>query len=122
MTNEYEFKGISDPQDMIICMASLDKPFQLNAMSEEITFSEIFFPEAYKDGETLQHFAKDLWNAFEEVGRKHSLGIKEILMKHFMDAVFYCLKEFGSYKKQKYKPTKEDWMYSIEKIGFVQAY
>ncbi len=83
---------------------------------------QIFFPEAYKDGERLQHFAKDLWNAFEEVGRKHSLGIKEILMKHFMDAVFYCLKEFGVYKKQKYKPTKEDWMYSIEKIGFVQAY
>ena len=122
MTNEYEFKGISDPQDMVVCMASLDKPFRLNATAKEITLSELFFPEAYKNGETLQHFTKDLWNAFMSVERKHSIGINEILMKHFMDAVFYCLKEFGAYKKQKYKPTQEDWEYAIEKIGFVQAY
>ena len=40
-------------------------------------------------------------------------------MKHFMDAVFYCLKRYGVYGKALYHPTIEEWKQSIIESGFV---
>lgn len=122
MSNEYEFKGISDPQDMVVCMASLDKAFRLPFSGTKVTLSKIFFPEAAKDNLTLQDFAADLWDAFEKVKQEHGIKTNEILMKHFMDTVLYCLKNFGAYKERLYTPTQKEWEFAIEKIGFTKVF
>lgn len=122
MSHEYEFKGISSQKDLVVCMTSLDKPFQLHNNGPSITLSEMFFPEAYKDGKRMQAFAMDLWEAFEKVKEDSHIITSEILMKHFMDTIIYCLKTFGSYGKQLYMPTQAEWIASINKIGFASLY
>lgn len=121
MVNEFEFKGITKSSDMMICLASMDKPFSMNKNNPDIILSELFFPNAYKDGITLSAYAKDIWDSFEEVKVKNHIESDELLMKYFMDAVIYCLKKYGVYGEQLYAPTKDCWINSIINTGFISA-
>lgn len=119
MVNEFEFKGITNQREAAICMTSIDKPFRLPNYKDEIILSQFFFPQAYFDGIKLYNYANDLWEAFEEVKGEYNINTDQILMKHFMDAIFYCMKHYGAYNKALYQPTKEEWKNSIVNSGFV---
>ena len=79
----------------------------------------MFFPLAYIDVVKLTTYAEDFWNAFEQVKEENNISSGQILMKHFMDSVFYCLKRYGVYGKALYHPTIEEWKQSIIESGFV---
>lgn len=119
MVNEFEFIGITNQRDAAICLASIDKPIRIPSCKEEIILSELFFPLAYRDGNKLTSYAEDLWAAFEQVKRENNIPTGQILMKYFMDAVLYCLKRYGTYGKELYQPTVEEWKQSIVDSGFV---
>ncbi len=119
MVNEFEFIGITNQRDAAICLASIDKPIRIPSCKEEIILSELFFPLAYKDGIKLTSYAEDLWNAFEQVKEENNISSGQILMKHFMDAIFYCLKRYGVYGKALYQPAVKEWKQSIVDSGFV---
>ena len=119
MVNEFEFIGITNQKDAAICLASTDKPIRIPSCKEEIILSELFFPLAYKDGLRLTSYTEDLWNAFKQVKEENNISSDQILMKHFMDAIFYCLKKYGTYGKALYQPTVEEWRESIVESGFV---
>lgn len=121
MVNEFEFKGIINPKDMMICLASMDKPFTMKHSTQEVVLSELFFPNAYKDNITLSAYAEDIWEAFEEVKKDNHIESDELLMKYFIDAVTYCLKKYGVYGEHLYAPTKEHWIDSIINTGFISA-
>lgn len=119
MVQEFEFLGITNQKDAAICLASIDKPIRIPSCKNDIILSELFFPLAYKDGNRLSKYAEDLWEAFELVKREHNIPSGQILMKYFMDAVIYCLKHYGTYGKDIYQPTIEEWKESIISSGFV---
>lgn len=119
MVNEFDFIGITNQRDAAICLASIDKPIRITSCKDEIILSELFFPLAYKDGVKLTSYADDLWDAFEQVKEENNISSGQILMKHFMDAVFYCLKRYGVYGESLYHPTVEEWKQSIMESGFV---
>ena len=119
MVNEFEFIGITNQRDAAICLASIDKPIFMPSCKDAIILSELFFPLAYKDKFKLTSYAEDLWLAFELVKEENNISSGQILMKHFMDAVFYCLKRYGVYGKAIYQPTVEEWKQSIVESGFV---
>ena len=119
MVQEFEFLGITSVEDALICMISIDKPVTIPNCKDEIILSRLFFPLAYSDGIVLSSYAEDLWKAFEIVKMEHNIPSGQILMKYFMDAVFYCLKRYGVYGKAMYKPTVEEWKQSIIDSGFV---
>lgn len=119
MVNEFEFKGITNLNDAIICMVSIDKPFNFSEVSTSIVLSKMFFPQAYKDGYRMTDYAKDLWEAFEHVKKENNIHTNHILMKYFMDAIFLCMKRYGVYGTNLYQPTIKEWIESIEDSGFV---
>ena len=119
MVNEFEFMGITNQRDAVICLSSIDKPFSIKGYEREIILSELFFPMAYSDGRKLSSYAGELWEAFNEIIKQNKINTNQVLMKHFMDAVFYCLKVYGAYGKGIYAPTKREWIESITESGFI---
>ena len=119
MVNEFEFIGITSQRDAAICLASIDKPIRISSSKDDIILSQLFFPLAYADGIRLTSCAEELWDAFRQVKIKNNISSDQILMKHFMDAVFYCFKRYGIYGKALYQPTAEEWIESIVGSGFV---
>lgn len=119
MVNEFEFKGITNQREAAICMASLDKPFQPTNWTKSIILSEFFFPLAYQDGLRLSAYAEDLWVAFEAIKKENNIQTGQILMKHFMDAILYCMKKYGAYGQEIYQPTLKEWKESIVNSGFI---
>ena len=67
------------------------------------------------------HFAEDIYSAFRELQVKYSINSNEILMKHFVDAVMYCMKMYGIHGKAHCKPEKNEWVESILNIGFISS-
>ena len=53
------------------------------------------------------------------IKNENNISSGQILMKHFMDAVLYCLKRYGAYGKALYQPSIEEWRQSIIESGFV---
>lgn len=47
MVNEFEFKGITNQREAVICLSSIDKPFYIKGHDKEVILSELFFPMAY---------------------------------------------------------------------------
>lgn len=119
MVNEFEFKGITNQREAAICLASIDKPFKPDGYNEEIILSELYFPEAYKDGYKLTDYAEDIWNAFEIIKNENNIHTEQILMKHFMDAILFCTREYGIFGKNIYQPTISEWKESIIRSGFI---
>ena len=122
MTQEYNFRGITSRKDIEICMASIDKEFSFDNGETKVILSQVYFPEAYRNDLGLVNYAKDLWDAFENVKRKMHIETDEFLMKHFMDTVLYCLKIYGAFGKKLYAPTQAEWEDSIINIGFTQVF
>ncbi|EPR10216.1 ATP-binding protein [Ruminiclostridium papyrosolvens] len=121
MVDEFNFKGIQTKADMQICLASLDKPFNIKGYSGDIILSKIFFPLAYSDGYSMTSFIDDIWDAFIEVTAKYNIMDADIPMKFFMDTIINCIKYYGVYEKKIYMPSKSEWEKSIIKAGFVSA-
>ena len=119
MVQEFEFFGITNPKDAAICLASIDKPIRIPSCKEEIILSKVFFPLAYDNKQRLSKYADDLWKAFELVASENNIPFKQILMKYFMDTVFYCLKHYGTFGKAIFQPTIEEWKESIIGSGFL---
>lgn len=122
MNAEVEFKGITSLSDMQICFSCLDEPFKIKGCNQEVILSRLYFPQAYQDGYRLSSFAEDLWQAFENIKKKYNIDKNDILMKHFMDVVYYCLKHCGVFGKNIYLPTVEDWEKIIREIGYIECY
>ena len=106
-------------KDAAICLSSMDKPFKIFGYDQSIILSKLFFPEAYKDGLKLYSYVEELWKAFEVVKQQNNIQTDQILMKHFMDTIIYCFRQYGAYNKQLYAPTTEEWIASIIGSGFV---
>ena len=119
MVNEFEFKGLTCLKDAALCMASIDKPFIIPGYENEIILSELFFPKAYAEGYTLVDYSDSLWNSFQTVKKQNDIHTDQILMKHFMDAIIFCFREYGRYKHNFYMPSTEEWIDSIKRSGFV---
>lgn len=119
MVNEFEFVGITNQREATICLASVDKPIHIPSCKEDIILSELFFPLAYNDEIKLTSYAEDIWKAFDQVKIENNISSGQVLMKHFMDTVLYCLKKYGIYGKALYHPTIEEWRQSIIESGFV---
>ena len=67
----------------------------------------------------LYSYVEELWKAFEVVKQQNNIQTDQILMKHFMDTIIYCFRQYGAYNKQLYAPTTEEWIASIIGSGFV---
>ena len=119
MTNEYEFHGIRNLKEMMACLDFMDEEICIPNTAEKIILSKYFFPLAYKDGIRLIDYATEIYSAFRELQMKYNVKSNEILMKHFVDAVLYCMKLYGVHGKAHYKPEKEEWKDAILNIGFI---
>lgn len=119
MVNEFEFKGLTNQKEALICMASMDKPFTVPNAKKPVILSQYFFPLACNDGYRLSSSADDLWNAFEIIKIENNLHVDQLLMKHFVDAIIYCMKRYGNYGQALYQPTIAEWKQSIIDSGFV---
>ena len=119
MTNEYEFHGIRNLKEMMACLDFMDEEICIPNTAEKIILSKYFFPLAYKDGIRLIDYATEIYSAFRELQMKYNVKSNEILMKHFVDAVLYCMKMYGIHGKAHYKPVKEEWTDAILNIGFI---
>ena len=121
MTNEYEFHGIRNLKEMMACLDYMDEEIYIPDTGEKVILSKYFFPLAYEEGIRLVHFAEDIYSAFRELQVKYSINSNEILMKHFVDAVMYCMKMYGIHGKAHCKPEKNEWVESILNIGFISS-
>lgn len=119
MTNEYEFHGIRNLKEMMACLDFMDEEIYIPNTGEKVILSKYFFPLAYEDGIRLIDYAGDIYSAFRELQMKYNVKSNEILMKHFVDAVLYCMKMYGIHGKAHYKPVKEEWTDAILNIGFI---
>lgn len=120
MVEECQFHGIQNAKQLAICLYNFDKP--LNIAGRQIVLTKEFFPEAYKDGRFLSSCAEELMDEFLIVMQEIEIPEKsEIPMLYVVNAIKYCLNNYGVAGKKLYFPTREAWRDSIDNSGYAMA-
>lgn len=120
MVEEFQFKGIQNVKDSFVCLLNMDKPLP-DFSDGTLILTQLFFPEAFKDGKRLAKCDSMLWDAFERVIIGNNIIDSDIPMKFFITAIIYCLKKFGIFGNAKYFPTEDNWDESVTNCGFINA-
>ncbi len=119
MIEEYEYKGITSVKDALACLHNMDIP--LTNYEGNIVLTEVFFPQAFSDTKRLISCANILWDSFCELIQVNNIPDFDIPMKYFMKAVTYCLKNYGTYGKGIYFPTKAIWEDAVANSGYLKS-
>lgn len=112
MVSESQFHGMKNVSDMSICLYNFDKEIQI--FDNRLILTELYFPDAYKEGKKLTDCSNDLWDSFNEIKKENSIiEDAEIPMMYLINTIRYCLNTYGTPGKQTYFPTKSEWKDSI---------
>lgn len=119
MVDEFDFKGIMGARDIAVTLLNFDNPISISG--KRMVLTQIYFPDAYADGNRISTCASDIIDAFTKVMQEYSILIADIPMQYYMSALKYCLCEYGKCGKSIYFPDKEAWMDAVKNSGFIQS-
>lgn len=120
MVEENSFRGITSSMDIAICLLNFDKPLKYG--DKQIILTEMYFPDAYKDGKRLINCADTLMEEFNSTMKEMNISIlTDIPMMYFINTVKYCLNIYGIRNKNIYFPDKDAWKDSIAHSGYIAA-
>lgn len=122
LLNVHKFRGITGAADIEVCLRAFDD----NATTEYpagsgCSFTEYFFPIAYKHGWRLQDQAETVWKAFSEVKQKYKLPTSEISMNFFFGALNYVLLKHENLIDIEPHLSLNIWKEAVEQSGYSQS-
>ena len=119
MINEYAFKGVRSPDELLLCLNTLDsvKVQSSNQEYSDMTLAEFFFPTAYQEKRArFIDLAADFWESFVKL--KDGNLRTGIPMHYFMQAFILCLSWYGSASEKHYFITRKDIENAVEGTGY----
>lgn len=120
MVNFHKFKGISRPEHMQICLHAYDENSEFPAGSE-CSYTQFFFPVAYRHGWRLTSQTKHIWDAFNEAREKAKLQSSEIGMSHFFRAVEYVVQKCSNLVDVEPHFSMNIWREGVEKSLYAKS-
>lgn len=119
MINEFAFRGLRSPDEMALCLKSLDDTTVQSTISgySNITLAELFFPMAFKEGKArFFDLTSDYWEAFAKI--KGTVTKTEIPMHYFMQSFILGLSRYGIVSEKHYFLTRKDIEDAVEGTGY----
>ncbi|MFC5603351.1 ATP-binding protein [Sporosarcina koreensis] len=96
MSQDYEFKGLQDADDIEICLSGYDE-FSEYPIKSGWSYTRFYFPEAFSQGFRLGHLAPDIWDTIQSIRRKnHIKNNLDIPMQYFVLFIENILLQYGS--------------------------
>jgi hypothetical protein len=93
MVNEFQFKGIRSIEDLAFCLNSYDTGTEY-PVGSGCSFTQYFFPKAFKQGWRLSSLHPLFWDAFVQIHQHYRLPpLTEIPMQYFCRTVERVLLE-----------------------------
>jgi len=120
MIEQLHFRGITDATAAATCLESYD----LTRYPEESgpTFTEFFYPQAWKTGLRLERSGAQLWNAFVQAHAAAQLpGTIEIQMDYFTRAIESVLNNAAKWDSLGLQLTDAHWERAVGESGYVAA-
>lgn len=121
MVHEYMFSGIKSSKELEYCLRAYD---ELTEYPEDsgCSYTEFFFPEAFRDGRRLSYETDSILEKFEEIrANKNISSAFELPMQYFTLFIDNCMKVFGVNGKGIYWPSSNEWEESIKLCGYIEA-
>lgn len=119
MIKEEEFYGLSNTQEMMLCLYEFDKTKARDENNQELkqNLVQFFFP--YAEEHTFIELAHDYWEAFQIVKQQCGVKPKDIPMKYFMDSFNILLLTYGRTGLSPVAfPTKKELIECIKESGY----
>jgi hypothetical protein len=121
MSQEYQFKGIENSDDLRICLMGYDDYCEY-PISSNWSFTKYFFSDSFMRGYRLQQSAEDLFQVFVDLRREYGLPQKvEIPMQYVTLTIEYALKRFGNNNLDLPAIEKSHWEEAINSSGYIQS-
>lgn len=122
MLNTHRFYGIRNEMELGMCLIELDRCtiYDISGSQKNITLSEFYFPEAYKDGNAVFYtLALDYWEAFQNVKQFSNISEDDIPMMYFMGSFLKALLRFGKCSENPaYFIGKQELIICIKETGY----
>lgn len=119
MLNVHKVRGITGPGDIEVCLRAYDdnKNTEYPAGSG-CSFTEFFFPVAYRHGWRLQNQTETVWKAFCDIKQKYKLPNSEISMNFLFSALVYVLNKYENLIDIEPHLSLNIWKQAIEESGY----
>ena len=95
MVHATEFKGLRSAEDTGRSLRSYDEESEF-PLGSGCSFTQFYFPHAWKEGWRLQSHAQAFWDAFQHCGIEARTGpVREVPMQYFCRTVEHILRRHG---------------------------
>ncbi len=96
MINEFQFFGMLEPQELMLCLLAFDKMTTKTEWGGSDTpLIDFFFPN--HEESRFCSLADSYWTAFMQVKAKHNIKSKDIPMKYMIDSFILLLQRYGRF-------------------------
>ena len=121
MVHEYMFSGIKSEEELEYCLRAYDE-FTEYPEDSGCSYTEFFFPEAFRDGRRLSDETYSILKKFEEAKVNNNISSDfELPMQFFTLFIDNCMKTFGVNGKGIYWPSSDEWEESIKLCGYIES-
>ncbi|MEK3995009.1 ATP-binding protein [Psychrobacillus sp. FSL K6-2365] len=102
MSQDYEFKGLLDIDDIEECLAGYDE-FSEYPIKSGWSYTRFYFPEAFSKGFRLTQLSTDIMDTVQSLRRKnHIKNQLDIPMQYFVLFVENIMLQYGSFNDEEY--------------------
>jgi hypothetical protein len=121
MVHEHKFRGIVTLNDLKECLKGYDEDCEY-PINSNTSFTEHYFPDAYKDNKRLSDISEILYIAFQETRMDYGIKIdNDIPMQYFTLTIEYIFKKYGVNGVGEYWIKKEHCKSAIINSGLIAA-
>lgn len=121
MVHQTSFRGLRSIRDITSCLKIYDE-YSEYPDNSKFTFTQYFFPIAYRSGWRLYHYANELWQAFIEIKEEqHIAKSAELPMQYLCRTIEYVLRRYGNFSEDADPISLNMWKESIENSGYVDT-
>lgn len=123
MSQDYEFKGLQDMDDIEECLAGYDE-FSEYPIKSGWSYTRFYFPEAFSTGFRLSQLSTDIWVTIQTLRRKnHIKNQLDIPMQYFVLFIENILLQYGALSDEEYDIhhiTKEQMEEILVGTGYIE--
>jgi hypothetical protein len=119
MVHQYRFRGISTLEDFKECLKGYDEDCEY-PINSGISFSNFYFPDAYKDNKHLLDIGEMFFNTFQKERIRNGVDASlNIPMLYFALTIEYLFKIYGINGEGEYWINKEQCRNAIRNSGII---
>ena len=121
MINEFQFFGMLEPQELMLCLLAFDKMTTNTEWGgSDIPLLDFYFPN--HEDKHFSSLADDYWTAFIQVKAKYNIKAKDIPMKYMIDSFILLLQRYGRFNVDHIAfPTVKELVECVETSGYGES-